>query len=50
MFTQKGAEEALQAMAPASLKQDASSRQEDSADEFMQRVIGWQDDEAQQPK
>lgn len=49
MLTQKGASDALHAMAPGSSKHDLSSRQEDRDAEFTQRVIAAQDEEAQQP-
>lgn len=51
MLTHAGADDALQAMAPGSLKQEASLRHEETAEEAMQRVIGAEEQEApeQQP-
>jgi hypothetical protein len=44
MLTQKGAEDSEQAMALASLKQDASLRQEDTDSELTQRVMmAWEE-------
>jgi hypothetical protein len=48
MLTQKGASLAEHAMAPASLKQDALSRQEATEAEFIQAVtMGWEEGPAQ---
>ena len=49
ILTQKGASDALHAMAPGSSKHDLSPRQEDRDAEFTQRVMAAHDEEAQHP-